>query len=266
MKLQIVPARQGVTWVRQGWRVFMRQPLGFAALFAACLMAFVVLRSIPLVGPLALPVLAPAGSLLFMIASSIVLGGKSPVPLAFVAMMRNGRPQWLALLKLGLAYLAGVVATYLLGVAVGGGAFSSLLDAMPEGKPTAEAIARMADLRVQLGFLVWLGLLGLLSVPFWHAPALVHWGRQSWAKSLFFSTMGVWRNRGAFAVYSLVWAGVVFAFMMVSGFGIALLGPNVYPFVGTPLMLALVTVFYASLWFTFADCFASPETPLEIAS
>ncbi len=110
-------------------------------------------------------------------------------------------------------------------------------------------------------------LLASLAVPFWHAPALVHWGQQGWAKSLFFSTIGIWRNRGAFMLYGLAWAGVGFGFMMVSAIGIALFGPQSYAYIGTPLMLALVTVFYASLWFTFDDCFSSAdETPLEIRS
>ena len=37
VKLQLVPPRQGVVWVRKGFQVFARQPLGFASLFAACL-------------------------------------------------------------------------------------------------------------------------------------------------------------------------------------------------------------------------------------
>ena len=48
MKLQRVEPRQGAAWVRRGAQVFFRQPLGFAALFAACLFVFIVLRSLPL--------------------------------------------------------------------------------------------------------------------------------------------------------------------------------------------------------------------------
>lgn len=33
MKLQLVPARQGLVWVRNGLRVFARQPLAMTGLF-----------------------------------------------------------------------------------------------------------------------------------------------------------------------------------------------------------------------------------------
>ena len=69
------------------------------------------------------------------------------------------------------------------------------------------AARELADPRLQLGLLLRIGLAGLLSVPFWHAPALVYWGAQGWAKSLFFSTVAIWRNKGAFAVYGLGWIG-----------------------------------------------------------
>ncbi|MEO8836590.1 MAG: hypothetical protein ABI364_07600, partial [Caldimonas sp.] len=63
MKLQLVAPRQGFVWVRRAFQVFARQPLGFAALFAACLFVFLLLGLIPLVGPVVLLALPPAGSL-----------------------------------------------------------------------------------------------------------------------------------------------------------------------------------------------------------
>ena len=54
----------------------------------------------------------------------------------------------------------------------------------------------------------------LLSVPFWHAPALVHWGGQGVAQALFSSTLALWRNKAAFALNGLLWFA---AFMTMSG-------------------------------------------------
>ncbi len=79
-------------------------------------------------------------------------------------------------------------------------------------------------------------LLALLAVPFWHAPALVFWGRQGWAKSLFFSTMAIWRNRGAFAVYGLGWFGLSLVFAMVFSVLLALLGVPQKPSLGAVLV------------------------------
>jgi hypothetical protein len=94
----------------------------------------------------------------------------------------------------------------------------------------------MPDARVLFSSLLRLVLLALLSVPFWHAPALVYWGRQGWAKSLFFSTMAIWRNRGAFLVYGLGWFGLSLAFAMVFSVLVALLGMPQSPSLGAVLV------------------------------
>ena len=261
MKLQQVEPAQGAAWVRRGAQVFVRQPLGFAALFAACLFIFVLMRSMPLVGSLLLLMVAPVGSLVFMIASRLVTEGSSPMPGAFTGIARAGRPRLIGLAKLGLAYLVAALAVYLISAAVDGGAFGDLVDSMRDGKASQEeTLARMGNGRMQFAVIFWLTMVSLLAVPFWHAPALVFWGAQSWARALFFSTIAIWRNRGAFAMFGLVWSALSLGFVVVSGIGVALLGPQFYAFVGTPLMLALATVFYASLWFTYAGCFAEADT------
>jgi hypothetical protein len=93
-------------------------------------------------------------------------------------------------------------------------------------------------------------------VPFWHAPALVHWGAQPAAKSLFFSLMACWRNRGAFVVYALTWTAVILVFAVAANLMFALLGQgHLMAMAAMPASLIFSTVFYASLYFTFADCF-----------
>jgi len=103
----------------------------------------------------------------------------------------------------------------------------------------------------------------LLAVPFWHAPALVHWGGQGAAKSLFFSTVACWRNKGALTVFTLGWFGVLVAFAFLSTAVFALLGVPQLAFLAfTPAMLMLTSAFYASLYFSFVDSFeANLETP-----
>src|SRR6185437_8195308 len=63
MKLIEVPPREGLVWVRRGFQVFLRQPFGFASLFAACALVFLVLLRVPYVGEPILLVVAPVGSL-----------------------------------------------------------------------------------------------------------------------------------------------------------------------------------------------------------
>ena len=50
MKLHIVPARTGVDWVRQGIRVFWRQPLALTLLFFTTTAAMSLLSVLPLTG------------------------------------------------------------------------------------------------------------------------------------------------------------------------------------------------------------------------
>jgi len=267
MKFLRVPPGEGVTWVRRAFQVFFRQPFGFAGLFAACALIFFGLVSIPLVGEAILVILAPVGTLVFMIAARRTAGGERPVPGAFAELLAAPRRRRLIeLLKLGLVYLVAALAAVLLIAAVEGNSVTAFVEAVsnPQTPPETSA-ARLADPRLQLGFLLRLGLGALLSVPFWHAPGLIWWGEQGWAKSLFFSTVAIWRNKGAFAVYGLAWIGLGLVFAMLLGVIIALLGGQQARFVATSIFFFFSTVLYASLWFTFAGCFAvatpEPDAP-----
>ena len=85
-----------------------------------------------------------------------------------------------------------------------GGRFEALQAAMADSKVTREMVDEMLlDPQLHFGLLVRFGLAGALSVPFWYAPALVHWDGQGVGQSLFSSTLAVWRARGAFAIYLL---------------------------------------------------------------
>ena len=260
MKLQLVAPRQGLVWVKQAFRVFARQPLGFAALFAACLFVFLLLGLIPLIGTVALLVLPPAGSLLFMIASRRVGEGKHAMPGAIVELASAGRSRLLELLKLGLAYAAATFVVFWIAGILDGGTLEAFLESLPDTKTTPESAAvRVTDPRLQLGLILRLLFAGMLSIPFWHAPALVHWGRQNWAKSLFFSSVALWRNKGAFGLYGASWLALWMLLLAFVSLGVGVFGPQRFTLVATPLTLVFSTIFYASLWFTFADCFSSDD-------
>jgi hypothetical protein len=260
VKLQLVAPRQGLVWVKQAFRVFARQPLGFAALFAACLFVFLLLGLIPLIGTVALLVLPPAGSLLFMIASRRVGEGKHAMPGAIVELASAGRGRLLALLKLGLAYAAATFVVFWIAGILDGGTLEAFLESLPDTKTTPESAAvRVSDPRLQLGLILRLLFAGALSIPFWHAPALVHWGRQDWAKSLFFSSVALWRNKGAFGLYGAAWLALWMLLLAFVSLGVGVFGPQRFTLVATPLTLVFSTIFYASLWFTFADCFSSDD-------
>jgi len=259
VKLLQARAGDGAAWVRRTLVLFARQPFGFAALAGACMLAIALLGLLPLVGTVALLVLAPTGSLLFMIGARLAEGGVSPVPRAFAVLAAAGRQRLVPLLKLGLAYAAAMFfVLWLIGI-TDGGALAAFMESMRGADTSPEAVAaRLADPRLRAGILLRLAFLALLSIPFWHAPGLVFWGDQSWAKALFFSTVALWRNKLAFLVYGLAWFGLWLLMLIVTGLVAAVVGPQRLAFIVFPLVLLFTTGFYVSVWFTFTGCFAEP--------
>jgi hypothetical protein len=267
MKLQLVPARQGATWVRGGFGVFFSRPLAFAALFTGFLFFGLVAMLIPVVGPVLLLASMPLVSLGFMLATERALQGQLPGPAVFVAPLRVSRPRSLALLRMGLAYAVASVFIIWLSDVADGGKFDALQQAMASGKDDAGAIAALlADPQLQIGLLLRFGLASLLSLPFWHAPALVHWGGQGVGKALFFSTVACWRNLGAFSVYALAWVGAILMFGALANVLAALTEQaQLIALAAVPAGLLFSTVFYASLYFTFRDCFAADDAAVPDA-
>ena len=262
MKLRQVPAIHGARWVRHGFVAFSRRPLAFAALFTAFVFFGLFAALLPWIGTLLLLAALPLVSLGFMLATGRVLQGKFPTLTVFAEPLRQSRGETLAILKLGLLYAATTVAVMLFSDLADGGKFEALQAALGDNRAGGEAGraqigALLADPQLQFGLLLRLGLAALLSLPFWHAPALVHWGRQGVGQALFSSTVACWRNKGAFAVYGSAWGAVVFGFGVVANLLAALLErPQLVAMAAVPAGLLFSTVFYASLYATFADCFA----------
>jgi hypothetical protein len=99
-----------------------------------------------------------------------------------------------------------------------------------------------------------------LSVPFWHAPALVLWGGQGVWQALFSSTLSLWRAKGAYLVYGIAWAGASVGLSLAVGLIAGVLGARSAIVLLVPaLAITLSTAFYTSLWFSFVDCFGSPD-------
>ena len=282
MKLLRAEPREGIVWIRRAFQVFVQQPFGLSGLVAVFATLLLLLSSIPLMNLVA-PIIVPSASLVFMIAASRAEAGERPLPGAFATFFAMGRPRLIELLKLGAAYLVASVIVVLV-LSLFDGDASPLKDAMPSAPPgpaeSASAGSSAPDgmpaappdlgtlLRVLFKTMLQFGVaLIVLSVPFWHAPALVFWGRQSWAKSLFFSTLAIWRNRGAFAVYGLAWFGIVAAFVMAYRVFAPLLMTSGKPSMigGLVFMSAMwlfVTLLYTGIWFTVSGCFAIDDADL----
>jgi hypothetical protein len=265
MSLRVVdvPAQRGIAWVRDSLALFFRAPLGFSMMFLLFLVAALVLMALPLAGALLLLALIPLLTLGFAAGTRAARRGE-PVHagLLLEPLRRSGDAQRRrVLLRLCLLYAALTAATMLLAHAVDGGAFERLQLAM--AKPRNEASGReidalLADPQLAWGMALRLGLLGALSVPFWHAPMLVWWQGQGLAQSLFSSTLACWRNRGAFLLYLAGWVAIAGAVGIAAAAITLLLGaPALASLTLPPLALLISVAFYVSLYLVYADSFAS---------
>jgi hypothetical protein len=254
--LKPVPALQGARWLRDGFRLFGKHPLAFSVLLVAFLISALALSLLPLLGSVLVVAALPLLSLGFMIASEAALAGKPIHPGCFLAPLKGNAERRKRQLVLCLAYGAATVLVMLISDAIDDGKFEKLQRLMGQGGQAAEVEALLRDPQLFWGVVCRFGLIAALSVPFWHAPALVHWGDQGPAQALFSSTLAVWRSRGAFAVYLLSWLGIIVAFGVTTALLAGLF--SVREMAGVlvlPSVLIFSTVFYVSLLFTFNDSF-----------
>jgi hypothetical protein len=243
MKLNIVPARTGIQWVKLGIQTFSKQPLALAGLFFMYMTAVIVVAMVPVVGALIGGMLVPAATLGLMAATEEATKGRFPMPSVLISAFRAGRQQVRAMLLLGVIYTVGSLAV------------TSLASLLSGGAPVAEGEFDTATLLA-------LALHTPLFLMFWHAPALVHWHGVSPVKSLFFSVVACLRNLGAFLIYGMAWLVVFLGIGSAFGLVGALLGGAAMArAVMMPLALLMAAMFSTSIYFTFRDCFvATPDT------
>jgi len=269
LRLHPVAPRQGWRWVRQGFALFWRRPLAFVGLFMFFLFSVLLLVVlVPLLGgPLGMALL-PMLSLGFMVATRSALAGGPVHGLQLIEGLRHPerrqrKAQWL----LCGAYALASMAVITLADWVDGGTFEALQREIAQGggdKPSTSIEVLLADPRLAEGMLVRLGLAGLLSVPFWHAPALVHWGQQGALQALFSSTLALWRTRGALTVYMLGWAGLMVGVaLVVMLVAMATGARQALGLLTMPIGLVFSAAFYVSLWFSFADTFGASDSPAD---
>lgn len=243
MKLNVVPPRIGIQWVKSGIQTFFKQPLALAGLFFMYMAAVIVVSQIPYLGVVIGGLLVPGATLGLMAATAEATRGRFPMPSVLVSAFRAGRQRVRAMLVLGVIYTAG-------------SALASGLASLIAGAPQAAAGELDASTLLALLFHVPLFLL------FWHAPALVHWHGVSPGKSLFFSAVACFRNLGALLVYGFLWLGVFLATGTVLGLlGGLIGGATMARAVMMPTALLMAAMFSTSIYFTFRDSFVADPPP-----
>ena len=251
MKLNIVPARTGITWIKLGFKTFLQQPLAMSGLFFMFMAMLSVASLVPFIGSALALALLPAATLGLMAATQEATKGKFPMPSILISAFRAGQQRLKAMVMLGALYAAGFLAIMAVSSLIDGGQFAKLY--LVGGKITEELVLQNG---FQAAMWVTLALYLPLSLMFWHAPALVHWHGVTPVKSLFFSFMACYKNFGAYAVYGLMWMGIFMLTLLAVTVVAALLGrPAIAGLAMFPIALVMFAMFFTSIYFTFRDSF-----------
>jgi len=262
MKLNIVPARTGLLWVKLGIQTFFRQPLAMGGLFFMFMAMISIVSIVPLIGSALALGLLPAATLGLMAATQEAHKGKFPMPSILISAFRAGRQRLRAMLLLGAFYAVGFLLIMGISTLIDGGKMARLY--LMGGEVTRE-IAMAPDF--QRAMWVTLALYMPFSLLFWHAPALVHWHGLPPVKSLFFSLVACFRNFWAYTVFGLAWVGVFMVGGLTLGLFAGLLaGPQAASVVMVPTVLLMASMFFTSIYFTFRDSFVAESDPPEGAT
>ena len=250
MQLNIVPARTGLHWARQGIRTFWKQPLAMSGLFFLFMAVVSVMSIVPMVGGALALVLLPALTLGMMAATEVAEDQRFPMPTVLFAALKPGAERK-AMLQLGAYYALAFLVIMGVSMLVDGGTFARVY---LTGANMSPEVVNSASF--QMAMWVSMVLYIPLAMMFWHAPALVHWQGVAPVKSLFFSFVACWRNLGAFMVYVAVWFGLFIGVALVSMLLTSLLGDaSLLMAILMPAGLMVAAMFFTSMLYSVRDCF-----------
>lgn len=273
VRIRDIPALAGLRWIRLALRAFARQPGGFMGMFAMFLLAM-LLFSIPLallvplaeaihlspvVATMLSLVLMPLLSLSFMLSTEAVTNDLRIRPALFFAPLRGPAPALRSLAEVGLIYVGLFVAAWFAGNGIDGGEtarwFTDRMMMPPPGATPPPVPAPLSD-TARLVMSIKMLVVALGTIPLWHAPALILWGRYGVAKAMFASVVALWRTRAALLMFGVGWFALSFVVTLVLTVLELMLGASVLVLaIAVMLSWALSALFYVTLWFGFVDTF-----------
>ena len=284
IRIRDIPALAGTRWIRLALRAFARQPFGFMGMFALFfLVMFVVSIPVSLLMPLAQAismspvvvamlslVLMPLLSLAFMLSTEAVTNDVRIRPPLFFVPLRGAASTRRSLLGIGLVYVGLFMLAWFAGNGFDGGETTRWFNdrMMPPTDGTTPAVLPELSDTARLVMGLKMALVALGTIPLWHAPPLILWGRYGAAKAMFASVVAMWRTRAAMLMFGLGWFALSFLVTTLLALLELLLGGSTLLLV-IALMVswALSALFYVTLWFGFVDTFeiVSPAVHAVIA-
>jgi hypothetical protein len=252
--MEKIPANTGISWIREGFALFRKQPAELSMLFLLYMLMMFALSFVPLIGQLLPLLLVPVFSMAFMQACVYVETGKKVLPNLLLTGFRS--PALGTLLRLGALYLVAALFAVAASSVIDGGVFWKLMS----GQVRAEDLGNEAD-DLPLAML-FAGLIYLpFAMAFWHAAPLATWQGMGLFKSVFYSFFAVRRCGIAFITYGLGWVVIGVAVpAVISAILALLLGESIVTIMLLmPLTVILTIVMYCSFYPTYKQVFGSPD-------
>lgn len=239
------PASTGLQWLKEGMRLFFRQPGGLLAILFATMLAGILL-TVPVVGPILLP------SLIITILQACKLAdqGERIMPTVLLTGFRG--PEFKDLCRLGLVYMA--VSLVLSGVAM------LVVDEESWKLLSAGAIDAKGKIKVDIGDLQAILLIGMVQLVIWlgmiYSAPLVYWQRMGTFKAIFYSVAAVWRDFKAFMLMLAAWFfaffGLSLLLMLITGNG------NIGRTIVMWASALCVVILWCALYIGYRNIFGAP--------
>ena len=234
-EMRAVPAGHAITWWTDAWRLFAASPVIWIVIGLLYLALNIGLHFVPIVGQIAATLLTPVLEAGLLIGCrKLDRGGELSVADLFAGFGKDVAP----LMLLGLLWLvawiiAVVFAAFVLGLAFGFGALSSIWLADPLH------MLRTLGVGALLAFLLVLLIALPLAMAYWFAPALVALRNDEPVAALRASFAAGVRNFVPFLVYGVIGLALAIVATIPLGLGWFVLGP----------------VFAASIYTSYKDIF-----------
>lgn len=243
MLIKTVTAGTGALWLRDGWRLFVRQPLGLSAMVVMYLMMLFVPAMLPFIGIAISGVLAPFAAVALLAACREVEAKRAPSVNLFFQPFQDDKTRT-PMFVLGLVNAGLVLSVALLATVIGG----------PEADKTPTSWQDIPLDVVALQLVLYTPVLMLM----WFAPVLVGWHRLTPGKAMFGSVVACWRNKAALLVFGLVVTAMMMAVSMlvVGVFSALFTSRQALSVVLAPLGLMLMTLVQASFYPMYRSVFA----------
>jgi hypothetical protein len=253
MKIRVLTARDGLTWIRDGLQLFGRRPVSMLGSVAAGLLIVWLPSMVPLVGPAIGAVVAPIASLGLIAACRAAEAGRIPGVAIYFDGLRDPAT-CRQLLVLGA--INALIVVLLIAIMEATGIDQAInIVPLPNQEPKVEAHPGLLALRVVLS--------APLLMAMWLAAPLVGWQHLPAPKAMFYSFFACWRNRWPLLIFIcgiLAVASVASAALAVI-VDLLVVDPTMAALLIVPLSLALLAVLQGGIFRMYTQ--VVDATPVE---